>query len=210
MFSLARALTSPISAEVCPSLFDRFTGTTARSNSSGACQPAVRLLAFSGRSRSRLGREVPEVSRFSCMLFLSVRGFLDYAEPAGRSRSYAASCVAFPLGGRVSVSDPSFSKLNSPAHRFPCLRFNGALADAAARLRVKRESLLLSCRALSSPTTCRFIPAHPRHGFELSFTVWETPSDGLLGHGGSPIQCGDLARRSPMLRLLRTSAGLVP
>src|SRR3954449_4119103 len=29
---------------------------------------------------------------------------------------------------------------------------------------------LLSCRALSSPTTCRFIPAHPRHGFELRFT----------------------------------------
>src|SRR5450631_40452 len=77
----------PASVEEGSSLFDRFTGTTARSDSSGACQPAVRLLAFSDRSRSRLGRDVPEVSRFSCMLFLSVRGFLDYAEPADHSRS---------------------------------------------------------------------------------------------------------------------------
>ena len=30
---------------------------------------------------------------------------------------------------------------------------------------------LLSCRALSSPTTCRFNPAHPRHRFELRFTA---------------------------------------
>jgi hypothetical protein len=29
-----------------------------------------------------------------------------------------------------------------------------------ARLEVRIESLLLSCGALSSPTTCRFIPAH--------------------------------------------------
>src|SRR5438270_3357052 len=27
---------------------------------------------------------------------------------------------------------------------------------------------LLSCRALSSPTTCRFSPAHPQVGFELA------------------------------------------
>src|SRR6266704_431974 len=101
MFSLARALPSPISAEVCPSLFDRFTGTMARSDSSATCRSAVRLFAFSGRSRSWLDREVPEVSRFSCMLFLSVRGFLDYAEPADRSRFDAVSRVAFPFGDRV-------------------------------------------------------------------------------------------------------------
>src|ERR1035441_3230746 len=34
------------------------------------------------------------------------------------------------------------------------------LAATGARLEVRMESLLLSCRALSSPTTCRFIPAH--------------------------------------------------
>src|SRR3984885_7635656 len=106
MFSLARALSSPASAEDCSSLFDRLTGTTARSDSSETCRSAVRRIAFSDRSRSWLGREVPEVSRFSCMLFLSVLGFLDYAEPTGRSRIYATDCVAFPLSGdEVGVPD---------------------------------------------------------------------------------------------------------
>jgi len=105
MFSLARALPSPASAEECSSLFDRFTGTTTQSDSSETCRPAVRLLAFSGRSRSWLDREIPEVSRFSCMLFLSVRGFSDYAEPTDRSRIFAIRRVAFPVGDAVGVSD---------------------------------------------------------------------------------------------------------
>src|ERR1700694_1777667 len=103
MFSLARALPSPISAEVCPSLFDRFTGTAAQSDSSETCRSAVRLVACSDPSRSWLDREVPEVSRFSCMLFLSVRGFLDYAGPVDHSRFCVASRVAFPLGDEVGA-----------------------------------------------------------------------------------------------------------
>jgi hypothetical protein len=71
-----------------------------------------------------------------------------------------------PCWGSGRRSIPSFSELHSPAHRYPCLRFDGNLAASAARLRVKMESLLLSCGALSSPTTCRLSPAHPRHGFE--------------------------------------------
>src|ERR1700733_3120841 len=142
MFSLARALSSPASAEDCSSLFDRLTGTTARSDSSETCRSAVRRIAFSDRSRSWLGREVPEVSRFSCMLFLSVLGFLDYAEPTGRSRIYATDCVAFPLSGMRSASlIQSFSELNGPAHRYPYLRFDYDLAAAIARLRVRMESL---------------------------------------------------------------------
>src|ERR1700733_9815316 len=106
MFSLARALSSPASAEDCSSLFDRFTGTTARSDSSETCRSAVRRIAFSERSRSWLGREVSEVSRFSCMLFLSVLGFLDYAEPAGRSRSLRSQLCCLPsIGDEVGVPD---------------------------------------------------------------------------------------------------------
>src|SRR5207244_5921310 len=75
-----------------------------------------------------------------------------------------------PSGMGLATLKKSFSKLNHPAHRCPCLRFNCHLAAAAARLRVRMDSLLLSCRALSSPTTCRFIPAHPRYGFEPRFT----------------------------------------
>ena len=74
MFSAASILPSPTSAEDCSSLFGRFIGTTTRSDSSGTCPSALRLIAFSDGSRSRLGRDAPEVSRFSCMLFLSVPG----------------------------------------------------------------------------------------------------------------------------------------
>src|ERR1017187_163028 len=92
MFSLPRALPSPISLEDCSSLFDRFIGTTARSDSSETSRSAVRRIGFSDRSRSWLDREVPEVSRFSCMLFLSVRGFLDYAGPVDHSRYRGQPC----------------------------------------------------------------------------------------------------------------------
>jgi hypothetical protein len=75
MFSLARALFSPGSAEDRSSLFVWFIDSMARSDSSEACASAVWLYAFADRPRSLSGRGAPEVSRFSCMLFLSVRGF---------------------------------------------------------------------------------------------------------------------------------------
>jgi hypothetical protein len=53
-----------------------------------------------------------------------------------------------------------FSKLDSPAHRYPCLRFDERLAAFPARLGAKMESLLLSRRTLAFPATCRFSPAH--------------------------------------------------
>src|ERR1700694_3150550 len=85
MFSFVCALPSPASAEGCPSLFGWFTGTTARSDFSGTYMSAVRLVAFADRPRSS-DQGVLEISRFSCMLFLSVRGFSDYAGPNSHSR----------------------------------------------------------------------------------------------------------------------------
>jgi hypothetical protein len=86
MFSLAHALPSPISAEGCPSLFGWFIGTMAQSDSSRAYTSDVRFCIFSDRPRLGLIRGTLEVSRFSCMLFLSVRGFSDYAGSTGHSR----------------------------------------------------------------------------------------------------------------------------
>src|ERR1039457_4357812 len=85
MFSLVCALPSPASAEGCPPLFGWFTGTTAQSDFSGTYMSAVRLVAFADRSWSFV-QDVQEISRFSCMLFLSVRGFSDYAGPNSHSR----------------------------------------------------------------------------------------------------------------------------
>src|SRR5712664_4073610 len=86
MFSSVCALPSPASAEgCCPSLFGWFTGTTAQSDFSCTFMSAVRFMAFADRSWSD-DQDVLEISRFSCMLFLSVRGFLDYAGPSVHSR----------------------------------------------------------------------------------------------------------------------------
>src|SRR5450432_2789606 len=100
MFSLARALPSPTAAEDCSSLFGWFIGTTAQSDSSGACMLALWLWAFANRSRSSLDPDAPEVSRFSCMLFLSVRGFLDYAGPTDHSRLTRPAVLPSSHSGR--------------------------------------------------------------------------------------------------------------
>src|SRR5450756_1892328 len=80
MFSSNCALPSPASAEACPSLFGWFTGTTAQSDFPCTFASAVRFMAFADRSWP-VDQDVQEISRCSCMLFLSVRGFLDYAGP---------------------------------------------------------------------------------------------------------------------------------
>src|SRR5258708_20625310 len=67
------------------SLFVWFIDSMVRSDSSRACASAFWLCAFADRPRSLSGRGAPEVSRFSCMLFLSVRGFSDYAVPPAHS-----------------------------------------------------------------------------------------------------------------------------
>jgi len=141
MFSLARALFSPDSAEDRSSLFAWFIDSMARSDSSKACASAVWLWAFADRPRSLAGRGAPEVSRFSCMLFLSVRRFSDYAGPTARSRLSRISRGAFRHQERVGVLVLRFSKLNSPAHRYLCLRFKRYLTMSPARLEAKMESL---------------------------------------------------------------------
>jgi hypothetical protein len=99
-------------------------------------------MAFADRSCS-FEQDVQEISRFSCMLFLSVRGFSDYAGPDKSTRDYRGCRVAFlPYRNGVGVLiQTGFSKLNSPAHRYLCLRFKRDLAISPARLEAKMESL---------------------------------------------------------------------
>src|SRR5258707_3909893 len=111
MFSLARTLFSPGSAEDRSSLFVWFIDSMVRSDSSRACASAFWLCAFADRPRSLSGRGAPEVSRFSCMLFLSVRGFSDYAGPTAHSRLSRNSRGAFLHQERVGVLLLRFSKL---------------------------------------------------------------------------------------------------
>ncbi len=95
MFSLTRDLPSTTSAEACAPLFGGFIGITARSDSSGAYTSGVRLSAFPDRPPLMEG--TPEVSRFSCMQFLSVPGVFDYAGPPVGSRYRRRVCGLPPL-----------------------------------------------------------------------------------------------------------------
>src|SRR5713226_2436847 len=102
MFSLVCALSSPTSAEGCPSLFGWFTGTAAQSDFSGTCMSAVRFVAFADQ-RWSCDQGVLEISRFSCMLFLSVRGFSDYAGPTAHSRLAWLPCCLPPTRNEVGI-----------------------------------------------------------------------------------------------------------
>jgi hypothetical protein len=83
-----------------------------------------------------------EISRFSCLLFLSVRGFLDYAGPNNPLAISVVVVLPSPYRNGVGVLfQTGFSKLNSPAHRYLCLRFKRHLAVSPARLEARMDSL---------------------------------------------------------------------
>ena len=116
----------------------------------------LRLFAFLGRTAHRsqnggLPVLVHMVSRRA--------GLFDYVELRSASRSRLRRCC-LPLLTTGSASQTSFSELYPPAHRSLCLRFNRYLTITNAKLEARMVSLFLSCRAFSSPTICRFIPAH--------------------------------------------------
>src|SRR6266568_435959 len=80
--------------------------------------------------------------------------------------------VAFPF--RRQGRRPQFVVFEAqyPARRCPYLRFGPHLAVRSARLRVRMDSLLLSCWTLSFLIACRFIPAlRPPHAAR-----WRRPS----------------------------------
>jgi len=97
----------------------------ARSDSSGACASALWLGAFADRPRSHLrsrrSRGLPVLVHV-----VSQRArVLDYAGPTAHSRLLRNSRVAFLHQERVGVLVLRFSKLNSPAHRYPVYASSG-------------------------------------------------------------------------------------
>src|ERR1035438_9465439 len=160
MFSLVCALPSPASAEGCPPLFGWFTGTTAQSDFSGTYMSAVRLVAFADRPCSS-DQGVLEISRFSCMLFLSVRGFSDYAGPTVHSRLAWLPCCLPPTRNEVGILIYGLFAAQSPRPPMPLVYASRNISRCP--LQDSRSGWIryfLSCRALASPTTCRVIPVH--------------------------------------------------
>ena len=157
VFSLVCALSSPSSAQDESCLFGRFTGTTAQSDPSGTYMSAVRLSAFSDRSRS--DRDIPEVSRFSCMLFL------DYAGPDAHSRSNANAVWPSHLSNEVGTLKRIFrSSIARPADA-PVYASNVASRRRPQDTGSRWIRYLLPCRTLSFPTS--LTTSNPVQGYGL-------------------------------------------
>lgn len=86
MFSLVCSLPSPTSAADRSVLFGWFRGTMERSDPWASCMRAVWLLPSPAGLVRSSRPATAEVSRFSCMQFLSVLGVYDYAGLASGSR----------------------------------------------------------------------------------------------------------------------------
>ena len=115
MFSLVHALSSPTSAEYPSSLFGWFTGTMAQSDFPRAYTSILRP-SPSWTGPDQTTQTPRRTSRFSCMLFLRVRGVLDYAGPQGCSRLTQPTVLPSTYGRASASWNRDFSRLNSPAH----------------------------------------------------------------------------------------------
>ena len=134
MFPFVCALPSPASAESCPPLFGRFTGCTAQSDFSGTCMSALRLVAFADRPWLS-DQGVLEISRFSCMLFLSVRGFLDYAGPTVHSRLAWLPCCLPPTRNEVGILIYGLFAAQSPRPPMPLSTLQEISRDVSSKTR---------------------------------------------------------------------------
>jgi hypothetical protein len=128
--------------------------------------PKIALLCSSGSSIVWRGPTPLERARPPCGFAPSRAGLVPFRpEALQRSPGSRACCFSACAGSsttqdrqstrdyrdtavlpssnqeRVGVLVLRFSKLNSPAHRYPCLRFKRHLAMSPARLRAKMESL---------------------------------------------------------------------
>src|SRR5450759_554384 len=138
MFSSVRALPSANSAApaFCSvAWFADFIGTSARSDSSPPFMPVVRLSPFPAGLPVLLAAN-HEVSRFSCIQFLSVRGVYDYAGPPADSRLRRPVCC-LPHLSRRSASRIGVSKIDTQPTDSSRLRFESRLSTRPARLEAR-------------------------------------------------------------------------
>src|ERR1035441_3271257 len=95
------------------------------------------------------------------MLFLSVRGFSDYAGPTVHSRLAWLPCCLPPTQNEVGILIYGLFAAQSPRPPMPLVY--ASRNTSRCPLQDSRSGWIryfLSCRALASPTTCRFSPAH--------------------------------------------------
>src|SRR5215472_12690533 len=82
-------------------------------------------MAFADRSWS-VDQDVQEISRFSCMLFLSVRGFLDYAGPSNPLAIAWLLCCLPPTRNEVGILIYGLFAAQSPRPPMPLVYASSA------------------------------------------------------------------------------------
>src|ERR1700756_706329 len=92
------------------------------------------------------------------MKFIGVSGVFDYAGPNRDSRYRLCPCCPAPIFKTVA-SGMIFSELDTHP-TYPLSTLRGLPHDRARQDSRPSGSLLLTRKALSSSTPCRFIPAH--------------------------------------------------
>ena len=126
--SLVPGLPSRLSAVGCPSLFEPFIGTTPESDSWLACL----WVLWPWPSPTGLPRcsaaDAGQVSRFSCMMFLDVRGVSDCA---GSVKDFVLAPPPVWSSPFVIGSTPWTFSLTAQYQACPCLclRFGPSLSD---------------------------------------------------------------------------------
>jgi hypothetical protein len=100
------------------------TPSAAPSDFSGAYMCTVRLVAFADRPCSS-DQGVLEISRFSCMLFLSARGFSDYAGAIVHSRLEWPPCCLPPTRNEVGILIYGLFAAQSPRPPMPPVYASG-------------------------------------------------------------------------------------
>ena len=154
-----------------PLLFGCFIGNTQRSDSAARTRPPFGFApSLTGLHDSQTRRRSPG-SRACCF---SMRGPRPRRVPLRLAMYRSAADVAFHLCKQGRHAVRSVSGPNRPARRCLYLRFAVRLATHHARLKVRIESLLLFCMALSASTTCRFIPAHSASPEPASCFSWQS------------------------------------
>jgi hypothetical protein len=142
MFFTTQALPSPTSARAFTPLFGWFTGTMAQCDFSTTYTSALRFMAFTDRSSSA-DEGVLEISRFSCMLFLSVRGLYRLRRTKQPLAYNAAAVLPSSYSTWSQHPDlPAFRSSITPPTNASVLRFKRHLTMTPARLEVRMESLV--------------------------------------------------------------------
>src|SRR5438445_13874990 len=95
---------------------------------------AVRLLAFADRPCPS-DHGVLEISRFSCMLFLSVRGFSDYAGPTVHSRLAWLPCCLPLTRNEVGILIYGLFAAQSPRPPMPLSTLQETPRDVPSKIR---------------------------------------------------------------------------